>query len=145
MDNKVVSVTNPQSSYFKEKGKILSLLPDEKVEVFLFKSEIIVSLNLSDINLNQKTFIPQSRKDFYEYIQKVTTSRSDISKTITQLIESSVIEIKDSFSKEEILNLINNPDLDKTQIVEEIRKLRDDELITFNLINSKPRTFIKRK
>lgn len=142
-NSKIVTVINSHSPYFKSKGKVLSLLPDEEVEVFLFQEEIIVVLKLNDVNLNSQIFIPQSRKDFYEFMQKATTSRGDIQKTIQELIQKSLITFNSGYSEKELLELIKNETKDKSQLVEEFRNLRDLQKIDFQLINSKPRPLPK--
>lgn len=137
-NQKIITVVNPQSCYHKQKGKLLALLPDEKAEVFLMQEEIIVVLNLSDINLNQQTFKPQSRKDFYDYVQKQTTSRADIIKTVNQLIKDQMITFNGGYSPENLQDLLENPEIDKYQLVEEFRTLRDQGKFDFNLAGFKP-------
>lgn len=137
-NQKIITVVNPKSCYHNQKGKLLSLLPDEKVEIFLLNDEIIVVLNLSDINLNQQTFKPQSRKDFYDYVQKVSTSRSDMVKTVNQLVKDKIITFSAGYNPENLQDLLENPDLDKYQVVEEFRMLRDQGKFEFNLTGFKP-------
>lgn len=137
-NQKIITVVNPQSCYHNQKGKLLSLLPDEKAEIFLLNDEIIVVLNLSDINLNQQTFKPQSRKDFYDYVQRPTTSRTDMVKTVNQLVKDQVITFSAGYKPENLQDLLENPELDKYQLVEEFRTLRDQGKFEFNLTGFKP-------
>jgi hypothetical protein len=137
-NQKIITVVNPESCYHQQKGKLLALLPEEKAEVFLMQEEIIVVLNLSDINLNQQIFKPQSRKDFYDYVQKVTTSRSDMVRTVNQLIKDEVIKFNPGYTPENLQSLLENLDLDKYQLVEEFRALRDQGKFDFTLTGFKP-------
>lgn len=135
---KIITVVNPESCYHKQKGKLLNLLPEEKAEIFLLQEEIIVVLNLSDINLNQQTFKPQSRKEFYDYVQKPTTSRADMVKTVNQLIKDRHITFNPGYSFDNLQGLLENPEMDKYQLVEEFRTLRDQGKFEFNLTGFKP-------
>lgn len=141
--NKVVTISNPQSPYFKEKGKVLEFLPQEQVEIFLFKSEIIVAVKLNDIAQTNKVFQPKSRKDFYTYIQDSKTSRVDIVNCTKKMIEGKVISLSEGFSESDLISLLENEELDKTQIVDEFRNLRDSNKLEFNLVNN-TQPFIKK-
>lgn len=133
---KVVSVSNPKSSYFKEKAKILSYLPEEKVELFLLTSEIIVCLSLNDIAETKKTFLPKSRKDFYQYVQDPHTCRVNIVKTTQELIKAGKIKLNESFPESDLIALLENEEKDKTQLVEEFRNLRTEGKFEFLLANA---------
>ena len=149
MDNtgKIVSISNEKSSYFQEKAKVLSYLPDERVELFLMDSEIIVSLSLNDIAEKNKVFIPKSRKDFYQYIQDDKTCRVNIINTTSALIKKGDILVKEPFTEQDLIKLLENEEKDKTQIVDEFRILRDEGKIDFLLINStfEPKKFKHKK
>ncbi len=133
----LITVSNSQSPYFKEKGKLLSYLPMEKVEVFLIQSEIIVTLNLSDIvEPKAKGYTPKSRKDFYEYILNPKTSRVEITKTVESMINKGDLVINSTYSKEALVTLLNDAERDKHQLVEDFRQLRDQQYIEFNLVNN---------
>lgn len=137
-NQKIITVINQNSSYYNQKGKLIALLPDEKAEVFLMQEETIVILNLSDINLNQNIFKPQSRKDLYDYMQNPTTSRIDLIKTISQLVKDQFITFNADYSLEKLKDLLENQDIDKFQLVEEFRMLRDQGKFEFNLTGFKP-------
>lgn len=133
----LITVSNPQSPYFKEKGKLLSYLPMEKVEVFLIQTEIIVTLNLSDIvEPKSKGYNPKSRKDFYEYILNPKTSRVEITKTVEAMINKGDLVINSTYSKEALVTLLNDAERDKHQLVEDFRQLRDQQYIDFTLVNN---------
>lgn len=138
MENKgkIVSISNEKSSYFKEKAKVLNYLPEEKVELFLLESEIIVCLSLNDIAEKSRVFIPKSRKDFYQYIQDPKTCRLNIVQTTQALIEKGDLKMIEPFTKENLVSLLENEEKDKTQIVDEFRNLRDEGKIEFLLVNS---------
>ena len=133
----LVTISNKNSPYFGEKGKILSYLPEEKAEVFLTQSEIIVVLSLNDFSEPKtKAFSPKSRKDFYEFILNDKTSRVDITKTAQAMIERGEIVIKGEYSVQALVTLLNDSERDKAQIVEDFRTLRDQGYIEFNLANN---------
>lgn len=133
----LIKVSNQQSPYFGEKGKVLSYLPEEKAEVFLLQSEIIVILGLNDFSEPKtKAFSPKSRKDFYEFILNDKTSRVDITKTAQTMIERGEIVIKGEYSTEALVTLLNDAERAKSQIVEDFRILRDQGYIEFNLANN---------
>lgn len=132
----LATIKNPNSPYFNEKGKILNYLPDEQAEVFLIESENIVVMNLIDLNQNKNRFIPKSRKDYYQYILEDSTGRADIVEVTENLIQEGLIRIMPGYSKEALINLMMDQDVDKHQLIEEFRLLRDDNQIEFNLINN---------
>ncbi len=133
---KIVTVTNENSPYFKSKAKIINVLETESVEAFLISEEIIVILKLNDICEKSKTYIPSSRKDFYQYIQENTTSRVNIVQTTKALLEKGLIRLGEGFSQEELILLLENEELDKSQVVEEFRYLRDLGKLEFLLKNN---------
>ena len=144
IEKALITVRNPQSPYCGEKGKLLSYLPMEKVEVFLIQSEIIVILNLGDIvEPKGKAYSPKSRKDFYEYILNPKTSRVEITKTVEEMISKGDLTIASSYSKEALVSLLNDADRDKHQLVEDFRQLRDQQFLDFTLVNNH-QTFSKR-
>lgn len=132
----LITIKNPSSPYYNEKGKIINYLPDEQAEVFLVESENIVVLNLVDINQNKNKFIPKSRKEYYQYILDLTTSRADIVEVTENLIQENLIIISESYNKDALISLMMDLDLDKHQLIEEFRLLRDDGKLDFKLINN---------
>ena len=132
-----MKITNPEHIYFNEPVKVMQYLDDEKVELFIENPdiEVIIIASLNDISNESEALLPQSRKEFYEYIQKTTTSRVHIEATLKQLIAKNKIICK-TISEDGLVNLIRNNDLDKTQLIEEFRSLRDQDFFDFNLTNA---------
>lgn len=132
----IVAITNEKSAYYKKKVRILEYLPDEKVSVFLICEELLLYLNLNDISQNSKTYLPKSRKDFYNFVQNAKTSRTSIVQTVRELVKSGGIVLAEGVSQNELETLIMDESKDKGQIVDEFRTIRDAGKFDFTLPNN---------
>lgn len=127
-------ITNPSSSYFGEDCRVIQHLAEEKVEVFLLSTEMLICIPLSDIAQKERTYRPKSRKDFYEFIKNPKTSRADIKNAVEEMIKHKKITPQ-KVSPEALAHFFDT-DTDKDELVEGFRKLRDEGGFEFNLENN---------
>jgi hypothetical protein len=130
-----LKITNSKSGHFNKNVKILQKLENEMVELFLIDDETIIILPLEDVQKQKdKTYIPKSRKDFYNYMQETGTSRTDIKKTIEAMIAKKTLELK-SMTENELLSIFDDIQKSRLELIEDFRTLRNERKFDFNLIN----------
>lgn len=153
----MVVITNKESIHFGKVGKIVEEIKDENLFlVYVPKEEALYQFSSSEFSntgvsnkskkntkLNIKN-IPKSRKDFYFFITKKETKRRDIVNLIEQMKKDSLFVIKKkkdeqddtAVSEEYLTDYISDLENSKVDIINEIRTLRDQGFIEFNLPNN---------
>lgn len=135
-EKEIKTITNKSSSYYNQKCRVINFLADEKVELFVIETEDLIVVSIDDISQARKTFKPDSRRSFYEYVQSPKTTRLEIQKTITLLINEKSLVLT-GITKEELFSLFEDPHKDRQELIDEFRELRDQGKMDFKLVNNK--------
>lgn len=131
---KITTICNPNSPYYQKQVKIRQYHPNEEVEVFVLEDEALIFVPLDYLTPDSETFKPRSRKDFYEFVQNPTTSRTQMIETLKYLTSEKLLTIHAPSTELEIIDLFTN--YERTELVEKFRTLRDEGILAFNLANN---------
>ena len=132
---KITTIVKQGSSYYGAKAKILNY-HEERVELFLLEEEMIIEMSIEDIEGDDEVFKPSSRKDFYEFVQNLRTARRQLLSTLNYLINENLIVPKSYDAKEELIALFEDSSRDREDLISEMRRMRDESLIEFKLVNN---------
>lgn len=131
---KITTICNPKSPYYQKQVKVLNYHPNEEVEVFVIEDENLIFVPLDYLTPDCDTFKPRSRKEFYEFIQNATTSRTQMIETLKYLTTEGILKLNGATSESDLINIFSNHE--RSELVEKFRSLRDEGGLEFNLINN---------